>query len=53
MDDIGLVASGKSITQIKDILERARKKAVQWDLLNRVIFKIDKTEAVLFSRKRG
>ena len=53
VDDIGLIASGKSITQIKEILEQAGKKAVQWGLLNRVSFEIDKTEAVLFSRKRG
>jgi hypothetical protein len=29
MDDIGLIALEKSIAQIKEILERAEKKAVQ------------------------
>lgn len=53
VDDIGLIVPGRSIEQVKQSLEKAGQKAIQWGLLNQVSFDIDKTEAVLFSRKRG
>ena len=51
-DDIGIIAVGSSVQEITKILEAAGLKAIQWGLLNRIGFEVDKTEAVLFSRKR-
>jgi ribonuclease HI len=51
-DDIGIIAVGSSVRDITKILEAAGLEAIQWGLLNKIGFEVDKTEAVLFTRKR-
>jgi hypothetical protein len=53
VDDIGLLASGNSIQEVSEILERAGKETISWGIANNVSFKVNKTEAVLFTKKKG
>src|SRR5271154_29236 len=52
VDDIGLIAIASSIREITNTLEQAGQKAIDWGLQNSVSFEVDKTEAVLFTKKR-
>ncbi|KAL2012391.1 hypothetical protein VTN00DRAFT_5109 [Thermoascus crustaceus] len=52
-DDIGLIASGTSVEQICKQLQQAGETAIAWGQANAVQFDEKKTEAVLFTRKRG
>lgn len=51
-DDIALLAPGKTIEEIQRSLAIAGEEAISWGMANNVIFDIDKTEAVLFTKKR-
>jgi hypothetical protein len=53
VDDIGLLASGNSIQKVSEILETAEKEVISWGLANNVSFEVNKTEAVLFIKKKG
>jgi hypothetical protein len=53
MDDIGLLTSRNSIQKVSEILETAEKEAISWGLTNNVSFEVNKTEAVLFTKKKG
>jgi ribonuclease HI len=53
VDDIGLLASGNSIQEVSEILEMAGTEAISWGIANNVSFEVNKTEAVLFTKKRG
>lgn len=50
-DDIAFLAPGKSVKDIQNALTEAGELAVKWGLINNVTFDIDKTEAVLFTKK--
>jgi len=52
VDNIGLIATGGSIKEIVETLEKVGKEAVQWGLGNNISFEVDKTEVVLFTRQR-
>ncbi|ODM20373.1 hypothetical protein SI65_03426 [Aspergillus cristatus] len=52
-DDIGLLASGYSVKEVCDKLQKAAKVAIEWGHDNVVQFDAGKTEAVLLTRKRG
>jgi Reverse transcriptase (RNA-dependent DNA polymerase) len=52
-DDIGLVASGTSVDQACELLQQAGQAAIAWGQANAVQFDEKKTEAALFTRKRG
>ena len=52
-DDIGLLASGHSVKEVCDKLQKAAKVAIEWGHDNVVQFDAGKTEAVLLTRKRG
>jgi hypothetical protein len=52
-DDIGLLAPGCSVQEACNKLQEAAKIAIEWGLSNLVQFEAEKTEAVLFTRKRG
>jgi len=52
-DDKGLVASGRSVQEVCQQLEQAAAIAIQWGYNHAVQFDAEKTEAVLFTRKRG
>src|SRR5271156_5828740 len=51
-DDIGIIAIGGSVREITRTLEQAGQEAIDWGLQNSVSFEVDKTEAVLFTKKR-
>jgi Reverse transcriptase (RNA-dependent DNA polymerase)/Endonuclease-reverse transcriptase len=51
-DDIAFLAPGKTVKDIQDALTNAGEQAIAWGLLNNVKFDIEKTEAVLFTKKR-
>ena len=51
-DDIGLLAPGHSVQEVSK-LQEAAKVAIEWGQSNMVQFEAAKTEAVLFTRKRG
>jgi hypothetical protein len=53
VDDIGLLASGNSIQEVSEILETAGKEAISWGLANNVSFEVNKTEVVVFTKKKG
>ena len=50
-DDIGFLAPGKTVKDIQDALTKAGEQAIAWGLTNNVTFDVDKTEAVLFTKK--
>ena len=50
-DDIGFLASGKTVEDIQNSLTKAGDLAVEWGLINNVTFDIKKTEAILFTKK--
>ena len=52
-DDIGLLASGHSVKEVCDKLQKAARVAIEWGNENVVQFDAGKTEAVLLTRKRG
>jgi Reverse transcriptase (RNA-dependent DNA polymerase) len=51
-DDIAFLAPGKTVKDIQDALTNAGEQAIAWGLLNNVKFDVEKTEAVLFTKKR-
>jgi Reverse transcriptase (RNA-dependent DNA polymerase) len=51
-DDIVFLAPGKTVKDIQDALTNAGEQAIAWGLLNNVKFNIEKTEAILFTKKR-
>jgi retron-type reverse transcriptase len=51
-DDIVFLAPGKIVKDIQDALTNAGEQAIAWGLLNNVKFDVEKTEAVLFTKKR-
>ena len=51
-DDIAFLAPGKTVKDIQDALANAGEQAIAWGLTNNVTFDVDKTEAVLFTKKR-
>jgi Reverse transcriptase (RNA-dependent DNA polymerase) len=50
-NDIAFLAPGKTVKDIQDALTNAREQAIAWGLTNNVTFDVDKTEAVLFTKK--
>ena len=52
-DDIGLLAPGYSVQEACKQLQQAAKVAIDWGCRNMVQFDAEKTEAALFTRKRG
>ena len=52
MDDLGFLAAGNSVVEIKKILEKAGKITLNWGSRNAVTYDIGKTEAMLFSKAR-
>src|SRR4051794_2604049 len=52
-DDIGLATAGGSVEQVCERLQQAGETAESWGHQNAVQFDMDKTEALLFSRKKG
>ena len=50
-DDIAFLAPGKTVKDIQDALTNAGELAVKWGLINNVTFDINKTEAILFTKK--
>ena len=51
-DDIGIIAIEGSIRETTRTLEQAGQEAINWGLQNSVSFEVDKTGAVLFTKKR-
>jgi hypothetical protein len=51
-DDVSWWVSGKNITEIRRKLEKCALLSQSWADNNAVVFDIDKTEAVLFSRRQ-
>lgn len=52
MDDLGFLAAGHSVVEIKKVLEEAGKIALHWGKFNAVTYDINKTEAMLFSKAK-
>ncbi|ODM21122.1 hypothetical protein SI65_04175 [Aspergillus cristatus] len=52
-DDIGLLASGHSVKEVCEKLQKAAKVAIEWGHGNMVQFDAGKTEAVLLTCKHG
>jgi hypothetical protein len=52
-DDLGIVVPAGSVAQACERLQQAGEAAIDWGLQNTVQFDTGKTEAVLFTRKRG
>lgn len=52
-DDIGLLASGHSVKDVCDKLQKAAKAAIEWEHDSVVQLDAGKREAVLLTRKRG
>ena len=50
MDDLGFIAAGSSVIEIRKILEIAGKITLSWGTHNAVTYDISKTEAMLFSK---
>jgi retron-type reverse transcriptase len=51
-DDITFLAPGKIVKDIQDALTNAEEQVIAWSLLNNVKFDVEKTEAILFTKKR-
>ncbi len=52
MDDLGFLAAGNSVIEIRKILEKAEKITLDWGRRNAITYNIGETEAVLFSKAR-
>ena len=52
VDDVGWTATGGSIQEITDKLSRCAERASEWADKHAAQFDIEKTEAILLSRKR-
>jgi ribonuclease HI len=52
-DDMGLIAQGSSVDQVCRQLQLAGEVAIEWGGTNGVQFDPEKTEATLFTRKKG
>lgn len=52
-DDIALLASGHSVKEVCDKLQKAVKVAIEWEHVNVVQFDAGKTETILLTRKQG
>ena len=52
-DDIGLIAQGSSVGQVCAHLQLAGEVAIEWGSANGVQFDPEKTEAILFTRRKG
>jgi ribonuclease HI len=52
-DDIALLVPGCSVQEVCSKLQDAAEVAIEWGQSNLVQFEAEKTEAVLFTRKRG
>jgi Reverse transcriptase (RNA-dependent DNA polymerase) len=52
-DDVGLIVPASSVAQACEKLQQAGETAIEWGLQDDVQFDAQKTEAVLFTRKRG
>ena len=50
MDDLGFLAAGNFVIEIKKILEKVGKITLNWETHNEVTYDISKTEAMLFSK---
>ena len=51
-DDVALIATGNNLSVLKDRLQRAIWRAESWAKRNGLKFSTDKTEAVIFTRRR-
>ena len=47
------MAQGSLVEEVYQKLQQAGKAAIAWGHQNKVWFDLDKTKAVLFSRKKG
>jgi hypothetical protein len=52
IDNIAFLAFRKTVKDIQDALSNAGEQAIAWGLVNNVTFNVDKTEVVLFTKKR-
>lgn len=52
MDNLGFLAAGNSVIEIKKILEKARKITLDWITRNLIAYDISKTEVILFFKAR-
>jgi retron-type reverse transcriptase len=52
IDDIAFLASRKTVKDIQNVLSNAGEQAIAWGLTNNITFDVDKTKAVLFTKKR-
>ena len=52
VDDLGFLTSGRSISIVGKLLEKAGKIALEWGGNNSVTYDMSKTEVVLFSKAR-
>ena len=52
MDDLGFLAAGYSVIEIRKILEKPGKMILDWGKRNAVTYDIGKTEAMLFFKTR-
>lgn len=50
VDDLGFIASGSSVKEMVETLEKDDKTVLQWGMRNAVTYDTSKTEAVLFSK---
>ncbi len=53
MDDLGFLAAGHSMLELKKLLEKAGKIALNWAADHEVTYDIGKTKAILFSKARN
>ena len=52
VDDLGFTASGTSVKDIAQSLEKVAKTALEWGMANTVTYNTAKTEVILFSKSR-
>jgi hypothetical protein len=52
MDDISFLISKNLIQKVSEILKTAEKEIISWELTNNVSFEINKTETILFTKKK-
>jgi hypothetical protein len=53
VDDLGWVATGSDVNHVIPILERCAAKSIEWASRRGLQFDTAKTEAALFTRRRG
>ena len=53
VDDLGWVGTGSDVNQVVTILERCAAKSIEWASRQGLQFDTAKTEAALFTRRRG